>query len=110
MSALRRSHVVWLMRRAATLDGTSADAAEPADPGRAALLHRVVAKVSEAIEAAGPLGLSPAERMLLATEAHELADRASREMARPGDDRDLRRSEEWLLTARALREVVEASP
>jgi hypothetical protein len=96
------------MRRAATLDGTSPDAAEPVDPTRAALLHRVAAKVSEAIEGDRALTLSSAERTLLVAEAHELAERAAREMARRGD-RDLRRSEEWLLTARALREVAGAS-
>jgi hypothetical protein len=108
VSAVGRSHVVWLVRRASILDGTSPDTAEPSDPARAALLYVVADKVSRAVDQGGRLTLTPTERTLLVTEAHELAVRAAREVRRPAG-RDLRRGEEWVLTARALREVAETA-
>jgi len=105
---LRPAHVVWLMRRAAMLEGVSADARdEPPDLGRATLLHGVAGKVSRAVEDAAALNLTPAERTALAAEAARLTRRAADEIGR-ADARDLARGEEWVRTARALREVAAA--
>lgn len=97
------------MRRASLLDGASADAAQPPDPARAELLHRVAAKVTLAVDGGSALTMTPAESDCVVTEAHELTERAADELRRPRDERDLRRAEEWLLTARALLEVAEAT-
>ena len=109
MSPLAVSHAVWLMRRAAVVGGTSADVGpEPADGVRAQMLLRVSTKVAEAAEGGTEFDLTPAERTLLVTEAHDLAARAAKELKRAGD-RDLRHAEEWVMMARVFREIVEAS-
>lgn len=109
VSTLRPAHIVWVLRRAAMLEGLSPDARdEPPDPARAVVLHRIAAKVSEALERSERVSLSPGERSVLITEAHGLTERATRELRRHSN-RDLTGGEEWLLTAQALREVAEAS-
>jgi hypothetical protein len=64
--------------------------------------------VSRALAAGTSAVLTPEERTALAAEADELANRAARELRRPAN-RDLARGEEWVLAARALREVAEAT-
>jgi hypothetical protein len=97
------------MRRAMVLQGLSADAGdEPRDPARAEILHRIAAKVADAVERSEAGTLTAAERALLVTQAAELTDRVARELERVGS-RELRRAEEWGWTARALREVAEAT-
>ncbi|HEX6049621.1 MAG TPA: hypothetical protein VFZ21_10135, partial [Gemmatimonadaceae bacterium] len=96
MSALRTSHAVWLMRRAAVLDGASADSSRDLlDPARAAVLHRIAARVTAAAESGAALALDAAERAVLVAEVEALTDQAARESART-DARDLRRAEELL--------------
>jgi hypothetical protein len=97
------------MRRAAVLDGASADSSRDLlDPARAAVLHRIAARVTAAAESGAALALDAAERAVLVAEVEALTDQAARESART-DARDLRRAEELLLIARALREVLSAA-
>ena len=105
-TGLRSAHGIWLLRRAAVLEGMTAYTAEPPDLARAAVFHRVAAKVWRAVEESRELTLTPEECFTLGTEAEELTDRATREIH--ADKRDLQRAEEWLRTARALREIVES--
>ena len=106
--APRGAHTIWLMRRAAILEGTSADALdEPRDFARAQLFYRVAAKVSDAVECSSVLTLTASERTILDSEAQSLTQRATLEVHR--EKRDLHRSEEWLRTARAMREILESS-
>ena len=100
---------MWLMRRAAVVGGTSADGGtETPDAVRAEMLFRVSAKVAEAAERGADFDLTPAERTLLVAEAHDLTARAAKELRRAGEG-DLRHAEEWVMTARVFREIVEAS-
>jgi hypothetical protein len=109
MTALRSSHAVWLQRRASMLEANSPDASgEPPDPARATQLHEIATKVVEAVNHDRLLVLMPEEHALLVTEAHALGERAEEELRRPSD-RNLSRAEVWVMIARALREVVEAT-
>lgn len=72
------------------------------------MLRGVARKVDDALERGTPLTLTPAERTALVTDAAELTSRAAKELGR-ADPRELRRAEEWVATARALREVAEAT-
>ena len=109
MTALRSSHAVWLEWRASMLSGTSATAAgEPPDPARASHLYRIATKLLAAVQRDGLLVLTPEESALLETEANALNERVAQEQRRPAD-RDLLRAEEWLMIARALREILEAT-
>ena len=110
MTALRSSHAVWLEWRASMLSGMSATAAgEPPDPVRASQLYRIATKVILAVERDGLLVFTPEESTLLAAEANALTERVAQEQRRPADHRDLLRAEEWLMIARALREILEAT-
>jgi hypothetical protein len=110
MTALRSSHAVWLEWRASMLSGTSATAAgEPPDPARASQLYRIATKLIVAVQRDGLLVLTPEESALLAAEANALTERVAQEQRRPADHRDLLRAEEWLMIARALREILEAT-
>lgn len=109
MSFLRSAHAVWLLRRAAILEGVSGDARnEVPNPERAAILHRVADRVWQATEDRTGLTLTPEERAALSAEADQLSARAMSELGRPSP-RDLERGEEWVRTASAVREVLEAA-
>jgi hypothetical protein len=109
MTALRASHAVWLQRRASMLAGNSPDAGgELPDPGRATQLNRIATKVVESVDRDRLLVLTPDEHALLVTEAHALGERVEEELRRPSD-RNLSRAELWVMIARALREIVEAT-
>ena len=109
MSSLRSAHAVWLLRRAAILEGVPRAARdEVLDPERAAIFHRVAHRLCRATEERTSLTLTPEERALLSAEADQLTERAMGEIRRP-DPRDLERGEEWVRTARAFREVIEAA-
>jgi hypothetical protein len=109
VSTLRSAHTIWLMRRATLLRGISGEALDDApDPRRAELFHCVADKVSKAIEDATPVSLTPQQLMALTMEADQLTQRATNEIRR-ADQRNLERGEEWIRTARAFREVVEAA-
>ena len=109
VSALRSAHAIWLMRRARALEGLSADARDEApDRCRASLLHGVADKVWRATEDATVVTLTPQERTTLVAEADRLIERATNEIRRAGP-RNLERGEEWVRTARALREVAEGA-
>jgi hypothetical protein len=106
---LRPAHAIWLLRRAAILEGVSAGGRdETPDTERAALFHRVAEKVARAMEAETGVSLMPCERAALAAEAHRLSARAEAELRRPAP-RDLERGEEWVRTAQALREITDAA-
>ena len=108
-SAPRSAQIIWLLRRAAILEGVSADARdEPHDPGCAALLRHVADKVWRALDDPTVMTLTPEERATVAAEAEQLTLRAITELGRAGE-RDLSRGEEWLRTARAFRELVGVS-
>ena len=109
MNALRSAHAVWLLRRAAILEGISGGGHDEApDPERAAIFHRVAHSVCRATEDVTRLSLTAEERTALSQEADRLAEWAAGEIRRPGP-RNLERGEEWVRTARAFREVVEAA-
>ena len=109
MNDLRQSHAIWLMRRAAMLDGTAADAAgEATDSARSKMLYQLAARVTDAVERHSELGLGPAERTLLITEAQDLTDRAAAAVRQRGVV-EMERGEEWLRIARSFREILEAA-
>jgi hypothetical protein len=91
------------------LSGTSATApGEPPDPARASHLYRIATKLDDAIQRDSLLVLTPEEATLLAAEADALTERVAQERRRT-DHRDLLRAEVWLMIARALREILEAT-
>jgi hypothetical protein len=109
MSSLRSAHAVWLLRRAAILEGVPrAVRDEVLDAERAAIFHRVADRVCRATEERTSLTLTPEEQAVLSAEAEQLSERAMGEIRR-SDPRDLERGEEWVRTARAFREIVEAA-
>ena len=109
MRSLRSAHAVWLLRRAAILEGVcGASRYDTLDPQRAALLHRLADHVWRATAEGTRLTLTPEELAALSAEADRLSERAVGEIRRP-DPRDLERGEEWVRTARAFREVIEAA-
>jgi hypothetical protein len=105
---LGTAHAIWLLRRASVLEGISGGGGETPDSGRAALFHRIADAVWRAAAGSTAMRLTPQERAALNAEADALSTRAAAEIRRAGP-RNLEGSEEWVLTARALREVAEAA-
>ena len=109
VSVLRASHAVWVMRHAASLEGTSREAGGGAlHPARAEAMHRVAARISAAVERSGTLDLDPSDRGVLLAEADELARRAALELGQSAK-RDLASAEQWIVMARAFREILDAA-
>lgn len=109
MTALLASHSIWLLRQAVALGGTSAEVSgEVSDLARASVLRGIAAKLSRTLETSAPLRLTAGEHTVLAAEASALTERAAREFRRH-ENRDMAAAAVWVLTARALREIAEAT-
>lgn len=104
MSA-RPAQVIWLMRRAAILEGVSPGGfGASLDPTRAALFYRLADRLELALAAGRWFAPTAEERAVLLGDAQELAEAVERQLRRP-PPRDLGPSEEALRIAQALREV-----
>ena len=106
-SVFARSHVVWLLRYAVQLQHEAAHSRdEPMALRRAEMVREIANRVEVELRDGTRGAFTRAELDLLNAEEQSLTRRADT-LARRADrsGADLKRSEEWLVLARALREV-----